>query len=142
MAALHLWADEQRDPRELQTHVVARGVIHAVAVRPHAPARVRVASQVAYPSEARRDGEDVHHAASSFRARVAEAGHARDPLRIGQYGIRVVTLRTGGIPESIADDFDRRDAVVRGIVASTMLSRAARLEDVGHVAAFVASDKD
>ncbi len=28
-------------------------------------------------------------------------------LELGQYGIRVVTLKTGGIPESIPDTFDR-----------------------------------
>jgi enoyl-[acyl-carrier-protein] reductase (NADH) len=58
-----------------------------------------------------------------------------------EYGIRVVTLRTGGIPESITGDFAGRDAIVGGIVESTMLNRAATLEDVGNVAAFVASDK-
>jgi 3-oxoacyl-[acyl-carrier protein] reductase len=52
-----------------------------------------------------------------------------------------VTLRTGGIPESITVDFEGRDAIVRGIVESTMLNRAATLEDVGNVAAFVASDR-
>jgi NAD(P)-dependent dehydrogenase (short-subunit alcohol dehydrogenase family) len=75
------------------------------------------------------------------------AFHAMEALRrqlsmeLGQYGIRVVTLRTGGIPESITGDFEGRDAIVGGIVESTMLNRAATLEDVGNVAAFVASDR-
>jgi 3-oxoacyl-[acyl-carrier protein] reductase len=60
---------------------------------------------------------------------------------LGQYGIRVVTLRTGGIPESITGDFEGRDAIVEDIVKMTMLNRAATLEDVGNVAAFVASDR-
>jgi enoyl-[acyl-carrier-protein] reductase (NADH) len=60
---------------------------------------------------------------------------------LGQYGIRVVTLRTGGVPESITGDFDGQDAVVGYMVKMTMLNRAATLEDVGNVAAFVASDK-
>jgi NAD(P)-dependent dehydrogenase (short-subunit alcohol dehydrogenase family) len=60
---------------------------------------------------------------------------------LGQYGIRVVTLRTDGVPESITGDFDGRDAVVGDMVKMTMLNRAATLEDVGNVAAFVASDK-
>jgi hypothetical protein len=33
LQATHLWADAERDPHELQTHFVAGGVIHAVAVR-------------------------------------------------------------------------------------------------------------
>ncbi len=75
------------------------------------------------------------------------AFHAMEAMRrqlaceLGQYGIRVVTLRTGGVPESITGDFDGRDAVVGDIVKATMLNRAATLEDVGNVAAFVASDK-
>src|SRR5262245_44959130 len=73
--------------------------------------------------------------------------HAMEAMRrqlsseLGQYGIRVVTLRTGGIPDSITGDVEGRDAIVEGIVESTMLNRAATLEDVGNVAAFVASDK-
>jgi enoyl-[acyl-carrier-protein] reductase (NADH) len=43
--------------------------------------------------------------------------------------------------ESITGDFEGRDAIVGDIVKSTMLNRAATLEDVGNVAAFVASDK-
>jgi enoyl-[acyl-carrier-protein] reductase (NADH) len=70
-----------------------------------------------------------------------EAMRRQLSMELGQYGIRVVTLRTGGIPESIPGDFEGRDAIVDGIVKSTMLNRAATLEDVGNVAAFVASDK-
>jgi 3-oxoacyl-[acyl-carrier protein] reductase len=59
---------------------------------------------------------------------------------LGQYGIRAVTLRTGGVPDSIPE-FEGRDAIVEGIEKETMLGRAATLEDVGEVAAFVASDR-
>jgi 3-oxoacyl-[acyl-carrier protein] reductase len=62
-------------------------------------------------------------------------------MELGQHGIRVVTLRSGGVPESIQGDFEGRDAIVDDIVKSSMLNRAATLEDVGNVAAFVASDK-
>jgi 3-oxoacyl-[acyl-carrier protein] reductase len=75
----------------------------------------------------------------AFRA--MEAPQRQLSMELGQYGIRVVTLRTGGIPESITGDFERRDAIVGDMVKSTMLNRAATLEDVGNVAAFVASDK-
>jgi 3-oxoacyl-[acyl-carrier protein] reductase len=60
---------------------------------------------------------------------------------LGPHGIRVVTLRTGGVPETIPEGFDGREAIVEGIEKQTMLGRAATLEDVGNVAAFVASDR-
>ncbi|MEN3307566.1 MAG: hypothetical protein V7603_3768 [Micromonosporaceae bacterium] len=60
---------------------------------------------------------------------------------LGPHGIRVLTLQTGGIPESIPEDFDMRGAVTEAIVGQTMLRRAATLEDVGNVAAFAASDR-
>ena len=62
-------------------------------------------------------------------------------MEVGRHGIRIVTLRTGGVPESLPDDFEGRDAIVDTIVEPTMLGRAATLEDVGQVAAFVASDR-
>jgi len=59
---------------------------------------------------------------------------------LGPHGIRVVTLQTGGVPETIPEDFDGRQAITDGIVRRTMLNRAATLDDVANVAAFVASD--
>jgi enoyl-[acyl-carrier-protein] reductase (NADH) len=59
---------------------------------------------------------------------------------LGPQGIRVVTLETGGIPESIPEGFDGREAITEAIERKTMLKRAATLEDVGNVAAFAASD--
>jgi NAD(P)-dependent dehydrogenase (short-subunit alcohol dehydrogenase family) len=59
---------------------------------------------------------------------------------LGPHGIRVLTLPTGGIPESIPQPFDGRDAIVDEIVGQTMLGRTATLDDVGNVAAFAASD--
>jgi 3-oxoacyl-[acyl-carrier protein] reductase len=75
------------------------------------------------------------------------AFHAIESMRrqlsseLGEYGIRVVTLRTGGVPESIPDGFEGRERITRSIDDATMLGRAATLADVGDVAAFVASDK-
>ena len=60
---------------------------------------------------------------------------------LGPHGIRVVTLRTGGIPESIPATSSARADIERMILSDTMLGRAATLEDVGNVAAFVASDR-
>lgn len=59
---------------------------------------------------------------------------------LGPHGIRVLTLQTGGVPESIPDSFDGREAITRDIEERTMLKRAATLDDVGKVAAFAASD--
>jgi NAD(P)-dependent dehydrogenase (short-subunit alcohol dehydrogenase family) len=60
---------------------------------------------------------------------------------LGQHGIRVVTLKTGGIPESIPATEPERDEIESSIRGATLLNRAATLADVGNVAAFVASDR-
>jgi 3-oxoacyl-[acyl-carrier protein] reductase len=60
---------------------------------------------------------------------------------LGPRGVRAVTLRTGGVPETIPEDFEGRERIVADIERMTMLGRAATLEDVGNVAAFVASDR-
>ncbi len=61
-------------------------------------------------------------------------------IELGKHNIRVVTLKTGGIPESIAGDDPSREAIEQGTIEATQLGRAATLADVGTVAAFVASD--
>jgi 3-oxoacyl-[acyl-carrier protein] reductase len=60
---------------------------------------------------------------------------------LGPHGIRVLTLQTGGVPESIPESFERREAIAEAIEGGTMLGRAATLDDVGNVAAFAASDR-
>jgi 3-oxoacyl-[acyl-carrier protein] reductase len=60
---------------------------------------------------------------------------------LGQYGIRVVTIKTGGVPESIDASVAMRDEITTSIEQATLLKRAAQLLDVGNVAAFVASDQ-
>ena len=73
--------------------------------------------------------------------------HALEAMRrqlaseLGEHGIRVVTLRTGGVPESIPADFGPRDQIADAITAATMLGRAATLADVGHAAVWAASDR-
>jgi 3-oxoacyl-[acyl-carrier protein] reductase len=61
-------------------------------------------------------------------------------VELGPHGIRIVTLKTGGIPETIPDSFAEKDTIAASIVQETLLGRAATLADVGDVAAFVASD--
>jgi 3-oxoacyl-[acyl-carrier protein] reductase len=59
---------------------------------------------------------------------------------LGPHGIRVVTLQTGGVPETIPQGVEGMEAIVNDMVEGTMLKRAATLEDVGNVAVFAASD--
>jgi 3-oxoacyl-[acyl-carrier protein] reductase len=61
-------------------------------------------------------------------------------VELGPDGIRVVTLASGGVPESLPEGFDGRQEIVDMIEAQTLLGRAATLEDVGNAAAFAASD--
>lgn len=62
-------------------------------------------------------------------------------VELGAYGIRVITLKSGGIPESMPKDMEGRRKIAASIEKATLLRRAATLEDVGNVAAFVASDR-
>ena len=59
-------------------------------------------------------------------------------VELGPHGIRVVTLESGGVPETTREDW--REAITRTFIDSSMLKRAETLEDVGNVAAFAASD--
>jgi 3-oxoacyl-[acyl-carrier protein] reductase len=59
---------------------------------------------------------------------------------LGPYGIRAVTIQTHGIVDSIPKEFERKEAIAQSIAELTALGRGATLEDVGNVAAFVASD--
>jgi 3-oxoacyl-[acyl-carrier protein] reductase len=59
---------------------------------------------------------------------------------LGPHGIRTVTLRTGGVPETIPEGFEGRERIVGDIEKATMLGRAATFEDVGNAAVFAASD--
>jgi len=61
-------------------------------------------------------------------------------IELGRHGIRVVTLKTGGIAESLSDTEPEREEIIAGIEEATLLKRAATLADVGNVATFVASD--
>ncbi|MCQ1994375.1 SDR family NAD(P)-dependent oxidoreductase [Arthrobacter sp. zg-Y1171] len=60
---------------------------------------------------------------------------------LGAYGIRVVTLRSGGVPETLPENMEGAGEIADAMIRSTMLGRAATLEDVGYAAAFAASDR-
>lgn len=61
-------------------------------------------------------------------------------VELGKHGIRVVTLTTGGVLETIPEGFAGREEIVASIEETALLNRTATLADVGNVAAFVASD--
>jgi 3-oxoacyl-[acyl-carrier protein] reductase len=70
-----------------------------------------------------------------------EAFRRQLACEVGPRGVRVVTLQTGGVTETIPEDFEGRQELVASLVEPTLLKRTATLEDVGNVAAFLASDK-
>lgn len=68
-----------------------------------------------------------------------EAMRRQLAVELGPHGIRVVTLASGGITDTLPGEDG--DEIASMIAAQTLLGRPATLEDVGHVAAFVASDR-
>jgi len=71
-----------------------------------------------------------------------EAMRRQFSAELGAKGVRFVTLRTGGIPETLPPELGgAREGIESGITKATLLGRAATLEDVATVAAFVASDR-
>jgi len=59
-------------------------------------------------------------------------------VELGAHGIRVVTINSGGVPETTSEEW--REAITENFVQTSMLKRVETLEDVGNVAAFAASD--
>jgi NAD(P)-dependent dehydrogenase (short-subunit alcohol dehydrogenase family) len=62
-------------------------------------------------------------------------------IELGTYGIRVVTMVTGGIIETIPWQTEGREEILAEIQKAAHLNRTATLADVGNVACFIASDK-
>jgi len=62
-------------------------------------------------------------------------------VELGSHGIRVVTLKTGGIIETLPANEPGRDEIADSIQQAALLNWTATLADVGNVAAFVASDQ-
>ena len=70
-----------------------------------------------------------------------EAPRRQWAVELGPHGIRVVTIKTGGVPETLPQAFPGRDQIVAGVQHAALLPWTATLNDVGTVAAFVASDQ-
>jgi 3-oxoacyl-[acyl-carrier protein] reductase len=62
-------------------------------------------------------------------------------VELGEQGVRFVTLKTGGIGETIPEDFEGHEELVRSLTDQTLTGATATLRDVAEVAAFVASDR-
>lgn len=62
-------------------------------------------------------------------------------LELGKNGIRVVTMVTGGIVETIPWQTEGREEIITEITRTAHLNRTATLQDVGNVAVFIASDR-
>jgi 3-oxoacyl-[acyl-carrier protein] reductase len=69
-----------------------------------------------------------------------EAMRRQLAAELGRHGIRVLSLHTGGVLETVPRDFEAYEQIAQSIVAPTMLGRAATLDDIGNVAVFAASD--
>jgi 3-oxoacyl-[acyl-carrier protein] reductase len=62
-------------------------------------------------------------------------------IELGQHGVRVVTMVTGGIIETIPWQTEGREEIEEAIKKASLLNRSTTLEDVGNVATFVVSDR-
>jgi len=69
-----------------------------------------------------------------------EAMRRQLACELGPYGIRVLTLRTSGLPETIPTDYPGSDELRSWLRNQTLTGQAATLEDVGNLAALAASD--
>jgi 3-oxoacyl-[acyl-carrier protein] reductase len=114
-----------------------------VTARAAAPHMIRQRSGVILTFGGDGGGQPVHdYSIGGLQVALNAVDFLRRQLaaELGPHGIRVLGLHTGGITESLPEDFDGRQAITDMIVAKTMLKRAASLADVGNVAVFAASD--
>jgi 3-oxoacyl-[acyl-carrier protein] reductase len=82
-------------------------------------------------------GQQVHLGGTQVAFGAMDVLRRQLACELGPYGIRVVTLESAGVPETLAEEW--RDAIAESLVGTSLLKRAATLEDVGNVAVFAAS---
>lgn len=70
-----------------------------------------------------------------------EAMRRQVSVELAEYGVRFITLRSGGVAESLSDDYPGADQIRASLDESTLLGRTVTLAEVGEIAAFVASDR-
>src|SRR6185437_16897144 len=71
-----------------------------------------------------------HYSIGGFQVSLQAVDAMRRQLaaELGEHGIRVVTIHTGGVLETVPRDFPGRDDIEASIVEPTMLGRAATLD--------------
>jgi 3-oxoacyl-[acyl-carrier protein] reductase len=114
-------------------------IIARAAARHMIPRRSGVILAFGGPGDRSGPMRDYYLGGTQVAFDAIEAMRRQLSAELGLHGIRVVTLASGGIPESVPD-FEDRQAVVEMIESETLLGRAATLEDVGNAAVFAASD--
>jgi NAD(P)-dependent dehydrogenase (short-subunit alcohol dehydrogenase family) len=92
------------------------------------------------PGDRSAPNRDYHLGGTQVAFDAIETMRRQLSVELGPHGVRVVTLATGGVPESLPSDQDGAQAIAQMIEAQTLLGRAATLEDVGNAAVFAASD--
>lgn len=69
-----------------------------------------------------------------------EAMRRQLACELGPHGIRVLTLHTGGLPETIPATYPGSDELRSWLLGQTLTGQAATLDDVGNLAVLAASD--
>jgi 3-oxoacyl-[acyl-carrier protein] reductase len=70
-----------------------------------------------------------------------EAMRRQVSVELAEHGVRFISLRSGGVAESIPDSYPGGDQIRASLDESTLLGRTITLAEVGEIAAFVASDR-
>ena len=70
-----------------------------------------------------------------------EAMRRQVSTELAGHGVRFVSLRSGGVAESIPEDYPGGDQIRASLDESTLFGRTVTLAEVGDIAAFVASDR-
>jgi 3-oxoacyl-[acyl-carrier protein] reductase len=110
------------------------------AARHMIPRRAGVILAFGGPGDRSGPQRDYYLGGTQVAFDVIEATRRQLAVELGRHGIRVVTLASSGVPETLPHGFEGREQIVEMIEASTLLGRAATLEDVGNAAVFAASD--
>jgi len=71
---------------------------------------------------------------------VVESMRRQVAAELGRHGVRVVTLQTAGILDTVPEGMVQRDEIIESGLARSLLHRSATLDDVAHAAVFAASD--
>jgi NAD(P)-dependent dehydrogenase (short-subunit alcohol dehydrogenase family) len=124
----------------VQTAVRTTFLTARAAARHMIPRRSGVILAFGGPSDRSAPTRDYYLGGTQVAFDAIETMRRQLAVELGRHGIRVVTLASGGLPETLPEGFEGRDEIVGMIEAQTLLGRAATLEDVGNAAVFAASD--